>query len=71
MLSLLQIKYRWQKDWIHVINHCGIINEDFFNLNGAYINYDRWKKFYDMGFTTLMFNVLDLTEELRDLYEML
>ena len=39
MLSLLQIKYRWQKDWIHVINHCGIINEDFFELNGGYINF--------------------------------
>ena len=37
MLSLLQIKYRWQKDWIHVINHSGIINEDFFELNGGYI----------------------------------
>ena len=71
MLSLLQIKYRWQKDWIHVINNCGIINEDFFELNGAFINYDRWKKFYDMGFTTLMFNVLDLTEELRELDEKL
>ena len=71
MLSLLQIKYRWQKDLIHVINHCGVINQDFFDLNDACINYDRWKKFYDMGFTTLMFNVLDLTEELRELNEKL
>ena len=61
MLSLLQIKYRWQKDWVHVINHCGIINEDFFELNGGYINYDLWKRYYDLGFLTLMFNVLDLT----------
>ena len=71
MLSLLQIKYRWQKDLIHVINHCGVINQDFFDLNDSCINYDRWKKFYDMGFTTLMFNVLDLTEELRELNEKL
>ena len=71
MLSLLQIKYRWQKDWIHVLNHCGMVNEDFFELNGGYMNYIMWKRYYDMGFLTLMFNVLDLTEDLRELNEKL
>ena len=71
MLSLLQITYRWRKNWIHVINHCGIINEEFFDLNGSYMNYDKWKKLYDNGFATIMFNVLDLTEELRELNEKL
>ena len=73
MLSLLQITYRWQKNWIHVINNCGIVNEDFFDLkvNGSFMNYDKWKKLYDMGFASIMFNVLDLTEELRELNEKL
>ena len=34
-------------------------------------NYDKWKKLYDNGFATIMFNVLDLTEELRELNEKL
>tara|TARA_Y100001937_G_scaffold123022_1_gene185221 strand:+ start:1828 stop:2559 length:732 start_codon:yes stop_codon:yes gene_type:complete len=69
MLDLLQIKYRWQKDWVHVINHCGIVNDDFFELNGGYMNYNSWKRYYDMGFTTLLFNILDLTKELRQINE--
>ena len=35
------------------------------------MNYDKWKKLYDNGFATIMFNVLDLTEELRELNEKL
>ena len=27
MLSLLQITYRWQKNWIHVINNCGKVGQ--------------------------------------------
>tara|TARA_B100001564_G_C20538647_1_gene623294 strand:+ start:259 stop:978 length:720 start_codon:yes stop_codon:yes gene_type:complete len=71
ILDLLQIKYRWQKDFLHVISHSGIVNEDFFDSNGHFINYDMWKRYYDAGFTTLIFNVLDLTKELREINEKL
>ena len=29
--------------------------------------FDEWKKYYDLGFTTMISNVMDLTPELRDL----
>ena len=66
ILDLLQIKYRWPEQSLEVINHCGMVSNDFFDVKG-YLIYDRWKRLYDLGFTSLLNNVLDLTSQLRDL----
>jgi len=41
---------------------------NYYNASGIFL-YDEWKKAYDLGFTTILSDVLDLTEELRDLEE--
>ena len=66
MLDLLQIKYRWPEMAIEVINHCGNTSNGFFDSR-KFLIYDRWKRLYDLGFTTLLNNVMDLTSELRSL----
>ena len=66
MLDLLQIKYRWPEMAIEVINQCGNTSNGFFDSR-KFLIYDRWKKLYDLGFTTLLNNVMDLTSELRSL----
>ena len=66
MLDLLQIKYRWPEPAIEVINQAGNTSNGFFDAR-KFIIYDRWKRLYDLGFTTLMSNVMDLTDELRSL----
>ena len=66
MLDLLQIKYRWPEMAIEVINQCGNTSNGFFDSR-KFLIYDRWKRLYDLGFTTLLNNVMDLTSELRDL----
>ena len=38
----------------------------FYDRTGKFI-FDEWKKYYDLGFTTMISNVLDLTPELRKL----
>ena len=38
----------------------------FYDRDGAFI-FDEWKKYYDLGFVTMISNVLDLTPELRNL----
>jgi hypothetical protein len=65
MTNRWPIKYFWGQPTIEIISQWGnsIIN-DFFTADGIFI-YDRWKDYYDAGFTTIIGNVLDLTEELR------
>lgn len=70
ILDILQIRYRFQKDWIHCLNHCGIVNQEFFDY-GGYLLYDVWKEYYDMGFTSILYNILDLHADLRSLNEKL
>ena len=66
ILDLLQIKYRWPEPALEVINQCQKKSNGFFDSRG-YIYYDRWKKLYDLGFTSLLSNIMDLTSELRSL----
>ena len=66
MLDLLQIKYRWPEPAIEVINQVGNTSNGFFDQR-KFLIYERWKRLYDLGFTTLMSNVMDLTSELRSL----
>lgn len=42
----------------------------FYTRDGKFI-FDEWKKYYDLGFTTMISNVLDLTPELRKLRDKL
>lgn len=39
---------------------------NYYDASGIFL-YDEWKKAYDLGFTTILSDILDLTEELRDL----
>ena len=66
MLDLLQIKYRWPEPAIEVINQVGNTSNGFFDQR-KFLIYERWKRLYDLGFTTLLSNVMDLTSELRSL----
>lgn len=66
ILDLLQIKYRWPEPSLEVINQCQKKSNGFFDSRG-YIIYDRWKRLFDLGFTSLLSNVMDLTADLRSL----
>ena len=58
MLDLLQIKYRWPEPAIEVINQVGNTSNGFFDQR-KFLIYERWKRLYDLGFTTLMSNVME------------
>jgi hypothetical protein len=83
ILEFLKIRNRWPYQYYHeiddihkVLSHrCPVqcigyndvpICDEFYDKRGRFI-FDSWKKFYDLGFTTMISEVLDLTEELRDL----
>ena len=66
ILDLLQITKRFPEAAIKVLNHCGLMSDQFFDAH-KFLIYERWKKLYDYGFTTLINNVLDLTADLRSL----
>ena len=66
ILDLLQIKYRWPEPSLEVINQCQKKSAGFFDSRG-FIYYERWKGLYDLGFTSLLNNVMDLTADLRSL----
>lgn len=73
VFNLLQIqkrwplKYMWNQPSVEIISEFGFnTSVDFFDYNGQFL-YDRWKRCYDSGFTTIMSNIMDLTPQLRDL----
>jgi len=73
MFNLLKIKRRWparthtyDQATIEVISMYGQ-KHNYINDTTGYLDFDKMKSFYDKGFTILMADVLDLTEELREL----
>src|SRR6056300_329063 len=73
VLNFLKIKHRWPFRYLGGQPSVEIIAEDgssvsavFFQLD-SYLNYEKWKHFYDLGFTTIISNTFDLNDELRNL----
>lgn len=66
MFDLLQIRYRWSRGTVETINACGRVSMDYYDNDGA-LDFSKWKKLYDLGFTSHMTDVMDVTSELRDL----
>ena len=75
VLNLLQIEKRWpiyypghfSQPSVEIINNFGSnSNLDMFNQQG-YLDYIKWKHLYDLGYTTIISNILDLNKNLRDL----
>jgi mannose-6-phosphate isomerase-like protein (cupin superfamily) len=70
LLNLLQIKYRWPKGSVEVINQMAVSSNRFY-CEERFLIFNEWKKLYDLGFTSILCNILDLTPELRNLDEKL
>ena len=66
MFDLLQIKKRWGRGSLESINHCGRVSDSYYDGDGC-LDFYKWKQIYDLGFTTHITDILDLTEELREL----
>ena len=61
------LRYPWNQNSVEIINNLGYnTNEGLFKSNG-YLNYDAWQEYYNLGYTTILSNILDLTPELRHL----
>ena len=73
ILELLKIqkrwplKYPWGQNTIQIISNVGSCESFFFFNADGYIDYQKWLKFYNLGYTTILSNILDLTDQLRDL----
>jgi len=73
IFNLLKIKRRWPA----VCSTCpagtvGVISmygqkHNYINDTTGYLDFDKMKAFYDKGFTMVIADVFDLTEELREL----
>ena len=73
MFNLLKIKRRWpalhptaNQPTVEVISMYGQ-KHNYINDTTGYLDFNVMKSFYDKGYTILMADVLDLTEELREL----
>lgn len=64
-------RYPWGQTSVEVIcENQNLESRNFFDIEG-YLTYDKWFKFYNLGFTTIISNVLDLNKDLRNLNEKL
>ena len=70
LFDLMQIKHRWPKGSVEVINQAARSSDRFY-CEDRFLIFKEWKRLYDMGFTSILCNVLDLTSELRELDEKL
>jgi hypothetical protein len=60
-------RYHWNQPSVEIITQFrDNYMEDIFDIRGIF-NYDKWIEYYNLGFTTVISNVLDLTHQLRDL----
>jgi len=66
MFDLLQIRYRWGHDTIEFINHSGMSSTQFFDVD-KHLNFEKYMELYNLGFPSILVNILDLTSELREL----
>ena len=58
--------YPWNQPSVEVIDTSISVKKDFFDVDG-FLNFYNWKKYYDSGYTTILSNILDLNEDLRQL----
>ena len=77
ILNFLKITNRWPYKSFNNNPTVEIITEwswncrnEFYDICGKF-NFTKWKQSYDNGFTTILSDVLDLTEELRNLQNQL
>jgi len=75
MLELLKIRKRWPKFYaynnqpsIEVINITGYKTLSLFSDDG-FLDYDKWFQIYELGYTTIVSNILDIHKDLRKLYK--
>ena len=73
VLDFLKIKHRWPFRYIGgqptveiITNTSNLESRHFFGIDN-YFDYNKWKYFYDLGFTTIISNTFDLNNELREL----
>jgi len=75
VLTFLKNEKRWPPHYpnsqpsVEIINELGTKSMDFFETtrDGTFLNYDKWYELYENGYTTIISNVLDLNDELRNL----
>jgi mannose-6-phosphate isomerase-like protein (cupin superfamily) len=61
------IRYPWDQSSVEIIDNIGKLRNNFiFNYDG-YLNFDYWLEMYNLGYTTILSNILDLNEDLRNL----
>ena len=63
-------KYPWGQPSVEIINNIGTRSVNFYKAhaysNQCYLDFDKWYKYYDLGYTSIISNVFDLNDGLRD-----
>lgn len=62
-------RYPWGQPSIEIISNLGEMRSDYLFKANGYLDYKKWYEMYELGYTTIISNVLDLTEELRNIKE--
>ena len=70
LIQLMKIKRRWplRYPWgqpsVEIINNVSNTHSPFYNDRGEF-NYKEWRSLYNQGYTTILSDILDLTEQTR------
>lgn len=76
--NFLKISRRWplhyygdKQKTVEIIDNYGEMRiNDFFDYKG-YLIYEKWQKYYDLGFTSIISHCNDLNENLRNLNDLI
>lgn len=65
-------RYAWGQPSIEILSNVDDLKMDkyFFNVRGEF-QFERWKELYDLGYTAIISNVLDLNNDLREIHKTL
>jgi len=58
-------RYPWNQPSVEILSNNGNLQSNYIFDADSYLNYDKWKEMYNLGYTSVISNILDLNENLR------
>jgi|TARA_S200002703_G_scaffold130061_1_gene117280 mannose-6-phosphate isomerase-like protein (cupin superfamily) len=64
-------KYPWNQPTVEILSNAGNLQSDYLFDADSYLNFSKWEELYNLGYTSVVSNILDLSDDLRILQKKL
>ena len=64
-------RYPWNQPTVEILSNAGDLQSNYLFDADSYLNFNKWEELYNLGYTSIISNILDLNEDLRILQKKL